>query len=66
MQTKINIGSCEECLKGALIKFSYEVGKKYISMTQVTMEIAKNLTLMMKPNMSLKKMKSEQSVLWMQ
>ena len=53
------------------MKCSYEAGKKkYISMTQVTMKIAKNPTLMMKPKMtpvkvSLKQIKSEQSVLWM-
>ena len=40
-------------------------------MTQVNMKITKKLTLMMKPKMtpvkvSLKKMKSEQSVLWIQ
>ena len=28
MQTKINICSCEECLKEAFTKCSYEVGKK--------------------------------------
>ena len=71
MQTKIYIWSCEECLKGAFTKCSYEAGKKFFSMTQVTMKIAKNLTLMMKPKMTpvkvlLKKMKSEHSVLWMQ
>ena len=68
---KKNICSCEECLKGAFIKCSYEAGKKKkISMTQVTMKIAKNPPLMMKPKtthvkVSLKKIKSEQSVLWM-
>ena len=30
MQTEINICLCEECLKGAFIKCSYEAGKKYI------------------------------------
>ena len=28
VQTKINICSCEECLKGVFIKCSYEAGKK--------------------------------------
>ena len=70
-QTKTNIFSCKKSLKGAFIKCSYKVGREYISMTQVIMKIARNLTLMMKPKMtpvkvSLKKMKSEQSVLWMQ
>ena len=70
MQTKINICLCEECLKGAFIKRSSEAGKKCILMTQLTMKTAKNLTLMMKPKMtpvkeSLKKVRSEQSLLWM-
>ena len=59
MQTKINICSCEECLKGAFTKRSYEVGKK-IYFHDSYYEDSKELKV------SLKKMKSEESVLWMQ